>query len=224
VFRRTLIIGILLVIITACKSGNPSASGGAKGSGSSVKGDDQITLSSGGTAKQVGNGKLDLVLTYTSDLGDVTIMDAGITPFTIMQKQSGGVPVNNEFIVEGQGKIISNLTTTSGNCTEESRTDGITIINGKMTGGINPNAKEACLLFIKVEIFYNSRTTYLSSCPWSSVATDKENYAFDLKLPLLPNFNKPFSVPNTVWQINNAKLIDLKIDQALTGCNLLTNP
>lgn len=220
-FRRTLIIGILLLSITACKSGNPPP---LKGSGSSEKGDDQITPSSGETAKQVGSGKLDLVLTYTSNLGEVTIMDKGITPFIIMPKQSGGVPVYNEFIIEGQGTVLSNLTTTSANCTEESHTDGITTINGKMTGGFNPDANNACILFIKVEVFYSSRTTYLSSCPWSSSTTGKENYAFDLKLPLSQNYNKPFSVPNTAWQINNAKLIDLKIDQALTGCNLLTNP
>lgn len=86
-FRRTLIIGILLLIITACKSGNPPS---FSGKCTSTKGDDQITTSSSGTAIQVGSGKLEIVLTYTSNLGDgeATIMDNGITPFILKIDQT----------------------------------------------------------------------------------------------------------------------------------------
>ena len=151
------------------------------------------------------------------------ITDTGKIPFVIRQKQSGGVPVRNEFVVEGQGKIVSDGSTTTANCTEKSQTNGIAIIDGKMTGGIDPNAKSACLLFIKVDIFYDSRTTNLASCPWSTVTTGKENYAFDLEMPLILNYNKPFPVPNTVWLVTNAKLIEMNIDQTLTGCSVLTD-
>ena len=226
-FKRILLVGVLLALLTACKGGNPSgASKVVSGSGSSSQGDEQNAPSGGGIAKQAGKGKLDLALQYVNNLGDgsVSIEDKSLSPFTITQKQQGGVPVYNEFTIEGQGKILSSLDTTSQNCTEKSRTNGLTTLSGKMTGGLNPSAKDACLLFIKVEVFYESRTTLLSKCPWSSAQTGKENYAFDLKLPLLNNFSKPFAVPGTVWQLSNVVLKDLQVDKALTGCNLLTQP
>jgi hypothetical protein len=225
--KRILLTGILLVLITACKGGSPSgASKVVSGSGSASKGDEQTLNKGGGVARQAGKGKLDLLLMYTDSLGDgeVTIKDEGVSPFTITQKQQGGAAVFNEFIIEGQGKTLSTLSTTSQNCTEESRTNGITTLSGNMNGGLNPDAKDACLLLIKVEVFYEARTTYLSKCPWSSATTGPENYAFDLRLPLLNNYIRTFLVPGTVWQLNNVKLIDLQLDEALTGCKLLTEP
>jgi hypothetical protein len=130
----------------------------------------------------------------------------------------------SECIIDGQGKILSSLKTTSLNCTEELRTDEIAIRIGKMTDGFNPDAGNSCIRFIKVEVFCDSRTILPSKCPWSSSTTGKENYAFDLELPLLKNNNKPFGVPGTAWQVNNTKMIDIQIDQAINGGTLRPSP
>ncbi len=223
--KTRLLAIIMLLLLVSCKGGSSTgAAGGAMGSGSSSKGDEQNVNKGGGIAKQADKGKLDLLLTYVNNLPDgyVSIKDESVSPFTITQKQQGGVPVYNEFTIEGQGKILSSLDTTSQNCSEKSNTNGIATLSGKMTGGLNPDAKDACLLLIKVEVFYESRTTYLSKCPWSTSTTGSENYAFDLRLPLLKDFGRPFGVPGTVWQINDVKLTDIQIDEKLTGCKLLT--
>ena len=225
--RRTLLICILFVFITGCKGGNPSAlSGVASGS---TNGNNQSITPTSETARQVGNGKLELILDFQSKLpdgGNDHTNDSGNSVFTITQKQAGGDPVYNEFIIEGQGKLVSKFDTTSAKCAQKGDTTGITTISGTMTGGFNSNAINACILFMHVEAFFGPRKISLERCPISSATSPDVNYAFDTKMPLLKNHISNFIVPDTAWQLqlNSARLLDLQIDEARTGCKLLTNP
>jgi hypothetical protein len=223
-FLTLVMIGLLLAVI-ACKPSQPATPvGGSLGhAGSSQSSEIGSQPTPDSQVKVVGKGKVDLILGLVASLPDGTleVSDTGKIPFNIQNAAKNGVPVFNKFTINGEGKLDSVAKWKSSRCGGNVFRQALVFVTGDMTGNFDPShPKDACILNMKFEASYPGTTASLFNCPAGTGPENPENYSFNLSLPAINNYNSPIGIPGTGFSMTTAKLINLVIDQTLTGCKV----